>query len=274
MDEISSSTPNPLQFLADEADRLRPVAESTEADELRTEGEKYRDAATAKRASSHNADIGDELHRASDLLCRADSLDSQRASARARLAEIEGLLSADDDCREAVAAHRRALETLTAATLRRDRIRTVLDEIEAELTTLQTARADELARASADSVRARLDGRPRPEPPADRTADRRASLEAERDQAGSELATAETAVSIADRAVTEPRTIYFEARFRLAQARYCWALAAFVPYLADLRAAADLAGRYVPRFDWSPADDEIEAAAAAIRAELDAGTVG
>lgn len=275
MNEISNTpAPHPLQFLIDEADRLRPIAESTEADELRAEGEKFSAKATAIRSGSHNADIGEELRRAGELLNRADTLETMRTDARRRLAEIEGLLNADSDCRAAVEAHRKARAAAATATRRRDRIRAVLDEIEAELTALQTARADELARVSADAVRARLDGRKPAEPPPDRTADRRASLQAERDQARGELASAEAAVTAAEREAAEPRTTYFEARYRLAQARYCWALAAFTPYLADLRAAANITGFYIPRFEWTPADDEIETATTAINAELEPGNAG
>lgn len=266
----ATATAHPLQFLIEEADRLRAIAESDEVETLRANGEKLTAVAKSKREATTNITELPELHEGAALLSRACTVDTERVEARKRLAEIEGLLRAGQDEKTALAALEAAQFGHRATLAHRDRLGAVLTEIEAELAELSEERERALSEASASAVRARMERTPRPPMPPDRTSERRAILSAEAVEAGHELEKAEEAARSAEVTLRAARDTWIEARYRVAMARYVWALAAFVPYCAEAAAAARLIDFPAPEFSWKPDGDEIAAATASIEAEIGA----
>lgn len=267
-DDAEPTTVDPLRLLADEADRLRPIAESVEVEELRAKGEALQAEAQAKHAAVSNSSGDHGLIEAGELLNRASNLESERRQARQRLAEVEGLLSAGRDCDDARMILRAAQTKARDATAKAERIRSVCAEIEDELSAMHSARAEQLSRASQMAVSARLEGRPRPETPIDRDAERRAALAAEREQAHRAYTNAAAAQAQAETEIGVARSNYLEARHRRAKADYTAALAIVAPYIAEYIAAAQMAGFGRPRIELRPDDAEVREAEDLIEREI------
>lgn len=263
----SSPSSSPLKFLQDEADKLRPIANTKEVESLREQAKELRKIADSKRTLSHGGN-NPELSQCADLLNKASSIEFDRNEARKRLADLDGLLTAHDDEKTTLRAFFTALRERKAAHEILARVDAVSKEIDAELQTLSDDRARELALASTVAVRARIDGLPRPKVAPDTTAERRAILSAELGQATVESGNAQIAVKDAEQFLTIARDTWAEARYRKAKAEYVWALSEFVPYCTELAAAARLLDLPSPRFTWTPDEDEIRPVQEAIESEV------
>lgn len=257
---------SPLKFLQDEADKLRPIANTKEVESLREQAEELRMIADAKRTHTTGGN-NLELKQCGDLLNQASALEFDRTEARKRLADLDGLLTAHDDEKTALRSLFKALRERKAARQAQVRVDAVAKEIETELQALADDRASELARTSAGAVRARIEGLPRPKFAPDTTAERRAILSAEFEQASVESENAQMVCRDAEHALSIARDTWAEARYRKAKAEYVWALSEFVPYCTELAAAARLLDLPSPRFTWTPDEDEIRPVQEAIESE-------